>query len=75
MTTMHLSLTAAIASNRRRWERFNRAILVQREVRLRIFEYEDAGKGDKAQRLLERCKRTLAPLWVTRHHRVVEEES
>lgn len=58
-----MSLQAAIEVNRRRQARYQRAEKVLRAVRLRTFEYEDAGKGQKAEKVIATCKRILAPLW------------
>ncbi len=58
-----MNLQAAIDANRRRQARYQRAERVLRAVRLRVFEYEDAGKADKAARVIATCKRILAPLW------------
>ncbi len=54
-----MRLQQAIEANRARNRRreFYRRIL--RDVRLRIFEYEDAGKLDKAQRVLDQCLAAL----------------
>ena len=55
-----------IALNRRREARRNRAERVLRQIRLRIFDYEDAGKLDKANRVMKVCKRILEPRWRAR---------
>ena len=60
-------LTEAIARNRAREARRNRAERVLRAVRARVFDYEDAGKGDKAQRVILTCKRILEPRWEARN--------
>ena len=56
-------LKDAIARNRNRQARFKKYEKVLRRLRQRIFDYEDAGKGNKASRLIERCKCILAPYW------------
>ena len=58
-----MNLRQAIEADRRRHARYARAARVLRQVRLRIFEYDDAGKLDKALRVIARCKRVLEPLW------------
>ena len=45
------SLKDAVARNRK----FHRARRVLSGVRLRMFDYEDAGKGEKAERIVRRC--------------------
>jgi len=60
---MSEALDQAIARNRLKWERYRKADRILRAVRLKIFDYEDAGKQDKAERLIARCKRLLTPLW------------
>lgn len=60
---MSTALDEAIARNRLRWARYRKADRILRSVRQRVFDYEDAGKGDKAARLIARCKRLLTPLW------------
>ena len=49
-------LKQAIQRNRQRWK--YRAVL--RRLRIRIFDYEDAGKGEKAMKLMKRCERIIA---------------
>lgn len=49
----------AIRRNRVRQHRLKRARKVLRAVRLRIFEYEDAGKLAKARRVIARCERVI----------------
>lgn len=60
-----MTLNESIASNRFRQHRYKRAERVLRQVRLRIFDYEDEGpeKYAKARRVMARCQETLAPLW------------
>jgi hypothetical protein len=58
-----MSLAQAIERNRIRQFRFKRAERIMRQVRLNIFDYEDAGKLAKAHRVIERCKQVLEPLW------------
>ncbi len=56
-------LKDAIARNRCRNARWKRAERVLRQVRLHIFDYEDMGKLDKAQKVMETCNRILSPKW------------
>lgn len=58
-----MTLTNAIERNQRKMARFKRSQRILRAVRLRLFEYEDAGKLGKANRIIERCQRILEPLW------------
>jgi len=46
----------AIQRNRQR----HKYRTVLRRLRVRIFEYEDAGKGEKATKLMKRCERIIA---------------
>lgn len=61
-----MSLAQAIARNRRREARRDRAERVLRQVRLRIFDYEDNGLGEKAAKVMETCKRICKPRWDAR---------
>ena len=63
-----MNLAQKIEANRRKHARFRRAERVLRAVRQRIFDYEDESpiKYAKAQRVIQRCKRTLEPLWEAR---------
>lgn len=54
-------LKEKIADNRFRHERYGKAERLLRRLRVRIFDYEDAGNGDKASRLMQRCQERLAP--------------
>ena len=56
-------LKDAIEKNQAREARRNRAERVLRSVRRQFFDYEDAGKGEKAQRVILTCKRILTPRW------------
>jgi len=56
-------LQQAIARNRIRQARFKRAEITLRKVRQRVFDYEDAGKGEKASKVIATCQRILAPKW------------
>ena len=66
------TLAEAIEKNRRRQYRFNKAERLLRAVRIRIFDYEDAGKLEKAERIIEKCKTILKPLWEARSHANME---
>jgi hypothetical protein len=59
-------MQAAIRRNQVRNARYNRAEKVLRSIRLKIFDYEDTGKYDKAQKVMDTCKRILAPKWKAR---------
>jgi len=58
-------LSERIELNRKRQARYKRAEKILRQIRLRIFDYEDESpeKLTKAQRIMDRCKEILAPLW------------
>lgn len=58
-----MSLKDAIARNQRRQARFKKYERILRRVRQRVFDYEDAGKLDKAQNIMRRCQAILAPKW------------
>jgi hypothetical protein len=60
------SLREAIWVNRR----FHKYEAMLRRIRLRTFEYEDAGKLDKAQKVIERIKVTCGPMWEKRVKRL-----
>jgi hypothetical protein len=47
-----------------RCKRYAKYERVLRRLRQRIFDYEDVGKGEKASRLIKRCKSILTSLWV-----------
>ena len=53
----------AIEKNRKRTARFRKAERILRLIRQRVFDYEDAGRGEQADRIIARCKRILKPLW------------
>jgi hypothetical protein len=59
------SLKEAIRNNRR----FCKCERTLRQIRLRIFEYEDAGKLEKAQRVIARIKVICGPTWKRRAKR------
>jgi hypothetical protein len=56
-------LVDAIAANRKREERRDKAERLLRRIRLRVFDYEDQGKYDKAARIMEKLKAILRPRW------------
>lgn len=58
-----MKMEEAIAAKRRKDARYKRAERVLRQVRLRVFDYEDAGKYDKAAKVIATCQRILSPLW------------
>jgi len=63
-----MTLQEAIKRNQARQARFKKYERVLRRLRQRIFDYEDAGKGEKADRILKRCQTILAPLWEAQRH-------
>jgi len=60
------SLRQAIRDN----QRFHKYERMLRRIRLRTFEYEDSGKLEKAQRVIERIKRICGPMWGKRAKRL-----
>jgi hypothetical protein len=58
-----MTLATRIAANRRREARYSRAETTLRQIRLRIFDYADAGPDQeaKARRVMDTCQRILAP--------------
>ena len=60
------SLRQAIWENRR----FHKYERLHRQIRLRISEYEDAGKLDKAERVIARIKTICGPTWRKRAKRL-----
>ena len=60
------SLKRAIRDNRR----FHKYEAMLRRIRLRVFQYEDTGKMEKAQRVIERIKIICGPWWEKRARRL-----
>jgi hypothetical protein len=60
------SLRQAIRDN----QRFHKYEAMLRRIRLRIFDYEDQGKLEKAQRIIERIKVVCGPWWTKRAKRL-----
>jgi len=60
------SMKRAVRDNRR-FHKYDRML---RHIRLRIFDYEDSGKLEKAQRVIERIKAICNPIWQTRAKRL-----
>jgi hypothetical protein len=60
------SLKQAIRDNRR----FHKYKKLLRRIRRCIFDYEDSGKLEKAQRVIERIKRICGPMWGKRAKRL-----
>lgn len=60
-----MRLSESIKRNQVKQARYRRAEKTLRQIRLRLFDYEDISqeKYTKAQRVMETCKRILAPLW------------
>ena len=44
-----------------------------RRVRLRIYEYEDAGKLEKSERVIAKCKVICGPRWNARAKRLEDQ--
>lgn len=59
------TLREAIRDNQRHYK-YERKL---RQIRLRIFEYEDAGNLEKAQRIIGRIKVICGPRWERRAKR------
>jgi hypothetical protein len=62
------SLKQAIKDNRR----FHKYEKLLRHIRLRIFDYEDAGKLEKANRIIDKIKIICQPWWDKRAKRQEE---
>jgi hypothetical protein len=60
------SLKQAIRDNRR-FRKYERML---RRIRLCIFDYEDSGKLDKAERIIARIKAICGPTWEKRARRL-----
>jgi hypothetical protein len=60
------SLRQAIRDN----QRFCKYERMLRQIRLRVFEYEDQGKSDKAERIISRIKAICGPRWEKRARRL-----
>lgn len=56
-------------------QRFHKYERTLRRIRLRIFEYEDAGKLDKAHRIIEKIKALCSPWWTRRAGRIADRHS
>ncbi|MBR9802468.1 hypothetical protein GYB59_12640 [bacterium] len=63
------TLKEAIRDNQRHFK-YERML---RRIRLHIFEYEDAGKLDKAHRVIDKIKAICGPRWDARQKRLEEE--
>ncbi|MBA2114079.1 hypothetical protein [Bremerella alba] len=59
------TLKKAIRNNRRHYK-YERML---RRIRLNIFEYEDQGKLEKAQRIIANCNMICGPRWEQRTKR------
>jgi hypothetical protein len=60
------SLKRAIRDN----QRFHKYERLLRHIRLRIFDYEDQGKMEKAHRIITRIKTICGPTWRKRAKRL-----
>lgn len=56
-----MSIQAAIEKNRRRQAELRTARRLIHNIRLNWFDYEDAGKAEKADRIIKRLQKRLAP--------------
>ena len=54
-----LTLLQKIERNRQRQAQLKKYRAILRRIRLRIFDYQDAGKGEKADRVMRRCMKIL----------------
>ena len=63
---MSRTLKHAIRDNQRH-HKYERML---RQIRLRIFEYEDAGNLEKAQRIIAKIKVICGPRWEARAKRL-----
>lgn len=66
MNTTDKSLAEKIKENRTREARRDKAERILRAVRVRIFDYEDEGREEKARQIIARCKAILRPRWEAR---------
>lgn len=65
-----MNLQDAIERNRRKWARWRKYEAMLRRIRLRVFDYEDSGQSEKAEQVVRRIKKILAPKWAAeRKHR------
>ncbi|QDU94067.1 hypothetical protein [Lignipirellula cremea] len=64
------NLKQAIRDNQRHYK-YERLL---RRLRLNIFEFEDAGKREKAQRVIARCKAICEPHWESRAKRIQDRQ-
>ncbi len=55
-------------------QRFHKYERMLRQIRLRIFDYEDQGKLDKAHRVIKRIKLICGPWWELRAKRIEEQQ-
>ena len=64
------TLTQAIRDNRRhhKYER------ILRQIRIRIFDYEDAGKLPQAHRIIKKIKSICGPRWEARAKRLQDKK-
>ena len=67
-----MSTEQKIARKRDRDGMIRRCEAQLRAVRIRVFDYEDMGKGAKAERVIARLKARLAPVWEARSHAAME---
>ena len=60
------SLRQAVRDNRR----FHKYERLLRRIRLHVFDYEDLGTSDKAQKVIARIKAICGPRWEKRARRL-----
>ncbi len=68
-----LPSSASLARRIRDNRRFHKYERLLRRIRLRLFDYEDAGKLAKAERVIARIKAICGPTWERRAKRLQEE--
>lgn len=66
-----MTLKQAIRDNQRFFKYEN----MLRRIRLNVFEYEDAGKTDKANRIIDKIKQICYPRWQARRERLARKVS
>jgi hypothetical protein len=70
----HILLSSASFKRKiRENQRFHKYERMLSRIRLRIFDYEDQGKLEKAHRVIGRIKSICGPMWERRAKRLEEE--
>lgn len=57
-----MNLQESIKQNQHRQDKYKFAAKVLHHLRLFYFDYEDQGKAEKANKLMQRCQNILQPL-------------